>query len=189
MIGNILMSHQAKSIPTGDDKPCEAGIFALSAGGWILVQRRKYPNMAAAYRWVKSRTNTLQLRHPELRWRASAVTLAGWLTLEGVLADYEAKRKAGDPEFTPVLPVLSSPAHHGLYTDRQGQFLAFIHAYTKLHGQPPAEADMERHFRVTPPTIHDMILLLEEKKLISREPGVPRSIRVLVPPEQLPPLE
>ena len=75
------------------------------------------------------------------------------------------------------------------YTPRQGQFLAFIHSYIKLHGQPPAEADMERHFKVSPPAIHDMILLLEQKKLISREPGVPRSIRVLVPPAQLPPLE
>jgi hypothetical protein len=34
-----------------------------------------------------------------------------------------------------------------------------------------------------------MIVLLEKKKLIVREPGVPRSIRVLVPPDQLPPLE
>jgi hypothetical protein len=172
-----------------DDKPCEAGIFALSAGGWVLVQRRQYPNLAAADRWLRSRTNTLALRHPQLRFRGSAVTLCGWLTLDWVLADYEAKRKAGEPEFAPNTATLPALAHPGLYTDRQGQFLAFIHAYTKLHGQPPAEADMERHFKVTPPTIHDMILLLEKKKLISRVPGVPRSIRVLLPPGQLPPLE
>jgi len=172
-----------------DNKPCEAGIFALSAGGWILLQRRKYPGFAAAYRWIKSRTDTLQLRHPELRFKASAVTLAGWLTLDAVLADYEVKRKAGDPEYTLGPAASSTAAFSALYTPRQGQFLAFIHAYTKLHGQPPAEADMERHFKVTPPTIHDMILLLEQKKLISRVPGESRSIRVLVKPEQLPPLE
>ena len=96
-----------------DDKPCEAGIFALSAGGWILLQRRKYPSMGAAYRWIKSRTDTLQLRHPELRFKASAVTLAGWLTLDAVLADYEAKRKAGDPEYTLDLAALSTPAMSG----------------------------------------------------------------------------
>jgi hypothetical protein len=28
------------------------------------------------------------------------------------------------------------------YTPRQGQFLAFIHHYTTLHGRPPAEAEM-----------------------------------------------
>ena len=47
----------------------------------------------------------LQARHPELRFRGSVITLAGWLTLDGVLADYESKRKAQDPEFTPVLAV------------------------------------------------------------------------------------
>jgi hypothetical protein len=171
------------------DQPCEAGIFALSASGWVLVQRRKYPALAAAYRWVKTRTSALQARHPELRWRASAVTLNGWLTLDGVLADYEAKRKAGDPEFTFGDAAPSGPAPSALFTPRQGQFLAFIHAYTRMHGRPPAEADMKRHFQVTPPTIHDMILLLQKKKLMSRQPGVPRSIRVLVAPADLPPLE
>jgi LexA DNA binding domain len=164
-------------------------IFALSAGGWILLQRRKYPSLDAAYRWIRTRTNTLARRQPEFRFRASAVTLSDWLTLEGVLADYETKRKAGDPEFTPDLAVRCPADSDALCTPRQGQFLAFIYNYTKLNGQPPAEADMERHFRVSPPAIHDMILLLEKKKLIAREPGVPRSIRVLVPSNQLPPLE
>jgi len=36
----------------------------------------------------------------------------------------------------------------------QGQYLAFIHAYTKIHGVAPAEADMQRYFRVTPPSVH-----------------------------------
>jgi repressor LexA len=105
-----------------------------------------------------------------------------------VLADYEAKRKAGDPGFTRDVAATSPHAASVLFTSRQGQFLAFIHAYTKLHGQLPAEGEMERHFKVSPSAIHDMILLWEKKKLISRVPGVPRSIRVLLPPEQLPPL-
>ena len=33
------------------------------------------------------------------------------------------------------------------FTDLQGQYLAFIEAYTTLHGVAPAEADMQRFFR------------------------------------------
>ena len=43
------------------------------------------------------------------------------------------------------------------YTKKQGQYLSFIYHYTKLHRRPPAEADIQRHFRVTPPTVHGMI--------------------------------
>lgn len=77
----------------------------------------------------------------------------------------------------------------GRWTERQGQFLAFIYNYTKVNGRPPAEADMERYFRVSPPSIHQMVLRLEERGLISRVPGEPRSIRLLVQPGELPTLE
>jgi repressor LexA len=33
------------------------------------------------------------------------------------------------------------------YTQKQGQYLAFIYNYTKTNGRPPAEADMRRYFR------------------------------------------
>jgi len=72
------------------------------------------------------------------------------------------------------------------FTDRQGQYLAFIYAYNRLHRQPPAEADMQRHFGVTPPTVHQMVLKLEQLGFISRTPGKPRSIELLVSPEKLP---
>lgn len=75
------------------------------------------------------------------------------------------------------------------FTARQGQYLAFIHAYSKIHGQAPSEADLERHFRVSPPSVHEMIKLLERNGLIERTPGKARSIRLLVQPEHLPPLE
>jgi repressor LexA len=74
------------------------------------------------------------------------------------------------------------------YTAKQGQYLAFIYYYTKLNRRPPAEADMQHYFQVTPPTVHQMILKLEELGFISREPGRSRSIRVLLPPERLPQL-
>lgn len=74
------------------------------------------------------------------------------------------------------------------FTDKQGQYLAFIHAYTLVLGRPPAEADMQRHFRVTPPSVHQMVLTLERAGLIRRQPGIARSIELLVNPECLPPL-
>ena len=75
------------------------------------------------------------------------------------------------------------------YTKKQGQYLAFIHYYTKLNGYPPAELDMQRYFKVTPPTVHQMVITLHERGLISREPGQPRTIKVLLPRNQLPDLE
>lgn len=75
------------------------------------------------------------------------------------------------------------------YTDKQGQYLAFIYYYTKLNGQSPAEADMQRYFRVTPPSVHQMVLTLESNGFIERTPGQARSIRLRVPRELLPDLE
>jgi len=75
------------------------------------------------------------------------------------------------------------------YTHRQGQFLAFIHHYTTLHGRPPAEAEMADFFRVTPPSVHLMILTLERHGFITRVPGQARSIAVRLAPETLPPLQ
>ena len=72
------------------------------------------------------------------------------------------------------------------FTKLQGQYLAFIYTYTVIHREPPSEADMQQFFRVTPPTVHQMVLRLHEKGLISREPGQARSIHVLVPPAHLP---
>ncbi len=74
-------------------------------------------------------------------------------------------------------------------TPRQGQYLAFIHYYTKLNGRPPAEADMQRYFQVSPPSVHQMVLNLEERGLIARIPGQPRPIRLLIPREELPALD
>ncbi len=72
------------------------------------------------------------------------------------------------------------------YTKKQGQYLSFIHYYTTVNGYPPSEDDMRRYFNVTAAAVHGMVLRLEERALIDRVRGQPRSIRVLVPPEQLP---
>jgi repressor LexA len=75
------------------------------------------------------------------------------------------------------------------YTAKQGQYLAFIHFYTKIHRVPPAEMDMQEYFRVSPPSVHQMVVTLERNGFIARVPGQGRSIRLLIPPEALPPLK
>jgi Mn-dependent DtxR family transcriptional regulator len=72
------------------------------------------------------------------------------------------------------------------FTEKQGQYLAFIYAYTRVNARPPAEIDMQRYFNVTPPSVHQMVLTLERAGLIRRQPGAARSIEVLVAPERLP---
>jgi Mn-dependent DtxR family transcriptional regulator len=81
---------------------------------------------------------------------------------------------------------MSAPVQPPLCTPKQGQYLAFIYAYTRVLGRPPAEADIQRHFKVTPPSVHQMVITLERIGLIRRKPGVARSIELLVPPESLP---
>ncbi len=75
------------------------------------------------------------------------------------------------------------------FTPRQGQFLAFIYYYTKIHRIPPAETDMQRFFRISPPAVHEMVKTLDRQGYITREPGKPRTIRVLLPRDELPDLE
>lgn len=75
------------------------------------------------------------------------------------------------------------------FTEKQGQYLSFIHHYIKLNGQSPAEADIQKYFKVSPPTVHQMVIKLESIELITRKPGVARSIQVLVAPENIPDLQ
>jgi DNA-binding MarR family transcriptional regulator len=74
------------------------------------------------------------------------------------------------------------------FTDKQGQYLAFIHTYVLLHRRTPAEADMERYFGVTPPSVHRMVVELERRGLIRRLPRQARSIALCVAVEEIPPL-
>ena len=81
---------------------------------------------------------------------------------------------------------LSRPAK--TFTPKQGQYLAFIHLYTRLHRRPPAETDMQQYFRVSPPSVHQMVLTLERRGYIRRQPRTARSIELLVDPKLLPEL-
>jgi DNA-binding MarR family transcriptional regulator len=75
------------------------------------------------------------------------------------------------------------------FTQKQGHYLAFIYVYSRMFRQAPAEADRQRHFGVSPPSVHQMVLGLERDGLVQRQPGVARSIVILVPPQEIPILE
>lgn len=72
------------------------------------------------------------------------------------------------------------------FTPAQGRYLAFIHAYTNLHGIPPAEAEIATAMSVSGPSVHQMIKKLEQEGLIQRTPGQARSVEILVPEEEIP---
>ena len=91
----------------------------------------------------------------------------------------------------PMMPEMDSavPDVRPGYTAKQGQYLAFIHAYRRLHGRAPAESDIQRFFLVSPPSVHQRILKLEKAGLITRQPRVARSIKLTIDPKALPELE
>jgi len=93
-----------------------------------------------------------------------------------------APARAAAPE-SPHTAVNSSP----LFTATQGRYLGFIHRYQAKFGRAPAEADIQRHMLVAAPSVNQMMRTLERKGLIARTPGQARSIRLLVPPEMIPP--
>ena len=74
------------------------------------------------------------------------------------------------------------------FTEKQGEYLAFIYVYSRMFQRSPAETDMQRYLRVSPPSVHQMVVTLERAGLIRRQPGVPRSIEILVPPPEQTPI-
>jgi len=79
-----------------------------------------------------------------------------------------------------------SPMMTARFTPKQGQYLAFIWAYSRINRRAPAEADFQRYFRVTAPSVHQMLKTLDQLGLIEKQPGVARSIQLLVAPNELP---
>jgi hypothetical protein len=71
------------------------------------------------------------------------------------------------------LSTKSIPSTSSLYTEKQGQYLAFIYHYTKINRLPPAEADMQAFFGVSPPSVHGMLVGLEKKNSFQGHPGKP----------------
>ena len=73
------------------------------------------------------------------------------------------------------------------FTPTQGRYLAFIHAYTNLRGYPPAESEIASAICVSPPSVNQMVKVLEQKGLIQRQPGKPRSIQIQISEDEIPP--
>jgi DNA-binding transcriptional regulator YdaS (Cro superfamily) len=68
----------------------------------------------------------------------------------------------------------------------QGRYLAYIRAYTDGFGLPPAESEIAEAIGVSPPSVNQMMKTLERKGLIRRQPGIARSIEILVPDDVIP---
>ena len=65
------------------------------------------------------------------------------------------------------------------FTEKQGQYLAFIHTYALLNRRAPAEADFQRFFCVSAPSVHQMIVQLDGTALyFAPTNGVPQQIFV-----------
>ncbi|MCD4781136.1 MAG: MarR family transcriptional regulator [Candidatus Omnitrophica bacterium] len=75
------------------------------------------------------------------------------------------------------------------FTQKQGQYLAFIYYYEKIHGVPPARVDMERYFKMEWGAVQRMIQSLIKIGFIEQTPGKARSIRLLLSREDIPDLE
>lgn len=83
----------------------------------------------------------------------------------------------------------STPGGRGWPAARAALKVAFIHYYTKLNAVSPSEADIQRYFKVSPPSVHNVVLTLESRGYIERVPGQPRSIGLRLAREELPDLE
>ncbi len=132
-------------------------IRVLDEGGMVWEGGQKYPSLEAAL-------------------AAADDAIAEWSDVHlPNMATEESDEESATPTFT-------APT----FTAKQGQYLAFIYNYTQIHGRPPAQADIQQYFRVSPPTVHQMILKLEELELLSRTPGQARALHLLVPAAWLP---
>jgi hypothetical protein len=76
-------------------------------------------------------------------------------------------------------------------TRQQGQFLAFVREYTLRNsaGVAPSHADFQRYFDLTPPSVNSMLIRLEQRGFIRREPGKARAIELVINPDRIPPLD
>jgi Mn-dependent DtxR family transcriptional regulator len=74
-------------------------------------------------------------------------------------------------------------------TQGQGQYLAYIYWYTGIHRRPPSENEIAEFFAVRGPSAHRMILGLESRGYLSRIPGQPRTLKVLLSRDDIPDIE
>ena len=153
---------------------------------WVFV--RKGDTAFGAANFGSSSREAKELRENLYAARKKTVRTAiggqVWILKVSVYDSFgeDAFRVSIDP--APKLDPSAAPP----FTKKQGQYLAFIYNYSKIHGRAPAESDLQRYFRITPPSVHQMIKTLELGGFLERTPGQARSIRQLVRPEHLPTL-
>lgn len=71
----------------------------------------------------------------------------------------------------------------------QGQLVAYVYWYTKVHRMPPSESEIAGFLGVRGPSAHAMIVRLGSRGFLARRPGEPRTLKVLLPREAIPELE
>ena len=153
---------------------------------WVFV--RKGDMAFGAANFPSSSRDAKELRENLYAARKKPVRTAiggqVWILKVGVYDSFgeDAFRVRIDPA-PKLLPSVAPP-----FTKTQGQYLAFIYNYSKIHGRAPSESDLQRYFQTTPPSVHQMIKTLELSGFIERTPRQARSIRLLVRPEHLPTL-
>jgi repressor LexA len=111
------------------------------------------------------------------------------MAMENALAALEgALRALGGAPRQPPRPL---PAAADQPTQKQAQFLAYIHAYmcSNHAGLAPTHAVLQRYFNLTPPSVNSMLARLEQRGFIRRIPGQARGIMLTIDPAFLPPLE
>ena len=96
---------------------------------------------------------------------------------DGTILLFEA---TADKLTTTLEPLGSQAPDKSRPTKRQHDYLEFIAKYSARFGRSPAESDIERHFLVSAPSVNQMMQTLERRGFITRQPGVPRSIRICV---------
>ena len=171
---------------------------ALSCGGqnievehkdgreWVFVGKDNSAFSVANFASSSSDAKELRENLYAARKKPVRTAIGGqvWILKVGVYDSFgeDAFRVRIDP--APKLDPSAAPP----FTKKQGQYLAFIYNYSKIHGRAPAESDLQQYFQTTPPSVHQMIKTLELGGFIERTPGQARSIRLLVRPERLPTL-
>lgn len=77
----------------------------------------------------------------------------------------------------------------GRLSKSQGQLIAYVYWYTKVHRMPPSENEIAEFLGVRGPSAHAMIVRLGTRGILTRRPGEPRAIRGFVPRDEIPDLE
>lgn len=77
----------------------------------------------------------------------------------------------------------------GRLSKSQGRLVAFVYWYTKVHRIPPSENEIAEFLGVRGPSAHAMIVRLDSRGIVSRRPGEPRNVKVLLTHDEIPDLE